>query len=157
MSLPNFHSYTWSDIDEEEAAPLAALEPTPDGPLGLLDKELRLWVTYPDKKRKRAKRKRKASKSGPSKRSLWAVIIVEEINKQDDFAYEVTLKRIHRKGDRLIKVLVRNDPSEQSEDATVFGFLSSCAERLDALEQQLSMCAAKRVYDAIAETWAGGH
>ena len=159
MSLPRVHSYTWSDIDEEGAAQLAASaaqDPTPDDPLGLRDKELHLWVTYPDSKKK-AKRKRKGGKSRHSKRSLWAVIIVEGLNQQDEFTYEVTLRRIYKKGERLIKVRVRNDPADQSDDAVVFSIVSPCAKRLDPLEQQLSMWAMKRIYDAIAETWAGVH
>ena len=159
MSLPRVHSYTWSDIDEEGAAQLAASaaqDPTPDDPLGLLDKELHLWATYPDSKKK-TKRKRKGGKSRHSKRSLWAVIIVEGLNKQDEFTYEVTLRRIYKKGERLIKVRVRNDPADQSDDAVVFSIVSPCAKRLDPLEQQLSMWAMKRIYDAIAETWAGVH
>ncbi len=155
MSLPTFHSYTWSDIGENGAAQPTAHEPTPDAPLGLIDKELHVWVTYAATKKKKAKRKRKGGKSCHGKRSLWAVVIVERLKKQADFTYEVTLKRIYKRGERLIKIWVRNDPEDQSEDAVVFRIVSPCTERLDPLEQQLSMWAANRVYDAIAETWVG--
>ncbi len=153
MSLPTFHSYTWSDIGENGAAQPAAHEPTPGDLLGLIDKELHVWVTYADKKKK-AKRKRKGDKGCHGKRSLWAVVIVERLNKQDDFTYEVTLKRIYKKGERRITIWVRNDPADQSEDAVVCRIVSPCTERLDPLEQQLSMWVTNRVYDAIAETWA---
>ena len=155
MSLPTFHSYTWSDLGENGAAQSAAHEPTPCDPLGLIDKELHVWVTYAEKNKKKAKRKRKRDKSGHGKRSLWAVVIVERLKKQDDFSYEVTLKRIYKRGERLIKIWVRNDPADQSEDAVVFRIVSPSTERLDPLEQQLSKWAAKRIYDAIAATWAG--
>jgi hypothetical protein len=157
MSLPRLHSYTWSDIDEEGAAPSATRQPAHDDPLGLVDRELHLWITYPDSKKSKARRKRKGGKRRQSKRKLWAVIIVEAVTRQDDFTYEVTLKRIYKKGERLIKIWVRNDPADQSEDAAVFGILSPRVACLDPLEQQLSMWTAKRVYDAIAETWAGVH
>ena len=156
MSLPRLHSYTWSDVDEEGAAQSAAQEPAPDDPLGLIDKELRLWVTYPDSKKK-AKRKRSRGKSRHGNRKLWAVVVVEGLTKQDDCTYEVTLKRIYKKGERLIRIWVKNDPADQSEDAVVFGIESPRVERLDPLERQLSTWAAKRVYDAIAETWVGVH
>lgn len=156
MSLPRLHSYTWSDVDEEGAAQAATQEPAPDDRLGLIGKELHLWVTYPDTKTK-ANRKQKGRKSRRVKPKLWAVIIVERVEKQDDFTYEVTLKRIYKKGDRLIRIWVRNDPEDQSEDAVVFGVESPRVERLDPLERQLSTWAAKRVYDAIAETWMGVH
>ncbi len=153
MSLPKFHSYTWSDIGENGTAQSVAHEPTPGDPLGLIDKELHVWVTYAEKKK--AKRQRKRDKSSHDKRSLWAVVIVERLKKQDDFTYEVTLKRIYKRGERLIKIWVRNDPADQSEDAVVFRIVSPSTKRLDRLEQQLSTWAAQRVYDAIAATWAG--
>jgi len=155
MSLPRIHSYTWSDIDEKETAQSADERIAPDDPLGLRDKELHLWVTYPDSKKKKAKRKWKGGKTRHSRRSLWAVVIIESLSKRDAFSYEVTLKRIYKKDERIIKVWVRNDPAHQSEEAAVFGVISPRVERLDPLEQQLSMWAAKRVYDAIAETWSG--
>lgn len=112
-----------------------------------------MWVTYAEKKK--AKRQRKRDKSSHDKRSLWVVVIVERLKKQDDFTYEVTLKRIYKRGERLIKIWVRNDPADQSEDAVVFRIVSPSTKRLDRLEQQLSTWAAQRVYDAIAATWAG--
>ena len=65
--------------------------------MGLLDKELRLWVTYPEKKKKKTKRRGKTSKSGGSKLKLWAVVIIESLDKKDAFTYDVTLKRIGKK------------------------------------------------------------
>lgn len=158
MSLPRIHSYTWSDNDEEGAAQSQGERTALDDPLGLKDKELHLWVTYPDrKKKKRAKRKRKGGKTQRGKRHLWAVVIIEALKKEDLFSYEVTLRRIYKKDERIIKVRVRNDPADQSDDATVFSIVSPPVKRLDSLEQQFSMWAAKRVYDAIAETWSGVH
>lgn len=156
MSLPRLHSYTWSDTDEEGAAQSAAQEPAPDDPLGLIGRELHLWVTYPDSKTK-ANRKHKGCKSRRVKPKLWAVVVVEGLTKQDDFTYEVTLNRIYKKGERLIRIWVKNDPADQSEDAVVFGVESPRVERLDPLERQLSTWAAKRVYDEIAETWVSVH
>jgi hypothetical protein len=152
MALPKIHSYTWSDIDEPRNGDSVAQQEAPDGPLGLKDKELHLWVTYPENGKK--KTKRKTGKSHRIKRSLWAVVVIEALNKQDDFTYEATLKRINKRDERTIKVWVRNDPADQSEDAAVFGVISPRIERLDPLEQQLSMWVAKRVYDAIAEEWS---
>lgn len=142
-------------MEENGTAQPAAHVATRDDPLGLVDKELHVWVTYPESKKKKAKRKQKGGKRHHGKRSLWAVIIVESLDQQDDFTYEVTLKRIYKKGERRIKIWVRNDPADQSEDATVFSIVSPRADRLDPLEQQLSTWTAKRVYDAIAETWPG--
>lgn len=128
----------------------------PDDPLGLRDKELHLWAAYPEtKKKKKTKRRGRPSKNSGKKRKLWAVVIIESLERQDDFTYEVTLKRIYKKSERIIKVWVRNDPEDQSEESAVFGVTSPRNERLDSLEQQLSMWAAKRVYDAIAGTWPG--
>jgi hypothetical protein len=159
MSLPKIHSYTWSDLDENGAAHSRGQRTTQDDPLGLRDKELHLWVTYPDcrKKSKSEKRKRKGGKHNRSKRRLWAVVIIEALNRVDAFSYEVTLRRIYKKDERIIKVWVRNDPADQSDDAAVFSIVSPRVERLDSLEQQLSMWAAKRVYEAITETWSGVH
>jgi hypothetical protein len=157
VSLPRVHSYTWSDNDGEGAAQSQGERTALNDPLGLKDKELHLWVTYPDREKKRAKRKRKGGKPRRGKRHLWAVVIIEVLKKEDLFSYEVTLRRIYKKDERLIKVTVRNDPADQSDDATVFSIVSPPVKRLDALEQQLSMWAAKRVYDAIAETWSGVH
>ena len=157
MSLPEIHSHTWSDVDERGTAQSQGQRTAPDDPLALKDKELQLWVTYPDRGKKRARRKRKGGKTGRTKRHLWAVVIIESVKKEDPFSYEVTLRRIYKKDERIIKVWVRNDPVDQSDDAAVFGIVSPRVERLDSLEQQLSMWAAKRVYDAIAETWSGVH
>jgi hypothetical protein len=157
MSLPRIHSYTWSDSDEEGAAQTRGERTAADDPLGLQHKELHLWVTYPDRRKKSAKRKRKKGKTQRGKRRLWAVVIIEALNRVDAFSYEVTLRRIYKKDERIIKVWVRNDPADQSDDVAVFGIVSPRGERLAPLEQQLSMWAAKRVYDAIAETWAGVH
>ena len=157
MSLPRIHSYTWSDSDGEGTPESRRNRATADDPLGLKDKELHLWVTNPDRSKKKAKRKGKKSKTRRSKRRLWAVVIIEAVNRTDAFSYEVTLRRIYKRDERTIRVCVTNDPADQSEDAMVFGIVSPRVERLDSLEQRLSMWAAKRVYDAIAETWAEAH
>jgi hypothetical protein len=156
MALPRIHSYTWSDIDGEGTTQATVQAAAPDDPLGLRDKELHLWVTYPGNEKKKAKRRGKASKGGGRRRKLWAVVIVEWLEKRDAFTYEVTLKRVYKQDERIIKVWVRNDPADQSEEAAVFGITSPRNERLDPLEQQLSMWAAKRVYEAIADTWSAG-
>lgn len=154
MSQPRIHSYTWSDVDKEVVEHDSENnEPTPGDPLGLVGKELHLWVTYPDKKRKKVRGKAKRGKNSQSKPSLWAVIIVEEIEQRDDFTYGVTFKRIYKQGERHIAVTVENDPTDQSEEAKVFSFLRPTQKQLDPLEQQLCMWAAQRVYHAIAETW----
>ena len=157
MSLPRIHSYTWSDRDAEGAAQSRGERTAAHDPLGLKDKELHLWVTYPERRKKRARRKQKGGKTRRSKRRLWAVVIIESLKQEDPFTYKVTLRRIYKKDERIIKVRVRNDPADQSDDATVFSIVSPPVKRLDSLEQHLSMWAAKRVYDAIAETWSGVH
>jgi len=161
MRIRRASSHTWSDADGEGTAQATVQTAAPDDPLGLRDKELHLWVAYPEtkKKKKKTKRQQKARRSGSrsdKKRKLWAVVIIESLERQEDFTYEVTLKRIYKKDERIIKVWVRNDPGDQSEESAVFGVTSPRNERLDSLEQQLSMWAAKRVYDAIAQTWPGG-
>jgi hypothetical protein len=152
MAIPRAYSYTWSDADGEGAAQATLQTAAPDDPLELRDKELHLWVAYPETKKK-AKRQQKASKSGSRKRKLWAVVIIESLERLDDFTYEVTLRKIFKTDERSIKIWVRNDPADQSEEATVFGVVSPRNENLPPLEQQLTMWAAKRVYEAIAETW----
>ena len=98
-------------------------------------------------------RKRKG-KSSRQKPKLWAVLIIEELQQADAFAYEVTLRRIYKKGGRIIKVWVRNDANDQSDEAKVFTFISPRPEQLDSLEHHLVHMAAKRVYYAIAQTWS---
>ncbi len=70
-----------------------------------------------------------------------------------DFRYEVALRRIFKSGERTFRVSVTNDPRDQSDDAKVFGFVSPRLRDLAPLEEYLIHVAAKRVYDAIAETW----
>ena len=149
MAHPIFHSITWSDEWKEDGAHLPSEELSPCSPLQLEDRELRCWVTYPDK----AKSKRKG-KSRRQKPKLWAVLIIEELQQADAFAYGVTLRRIYKKGDRIIRVSVRNDPKDQSDEATVLTLISPQLEQLDSLEQRLVHLAAKRVYYAIEETWS---
>ena len=155
MALPKIHSYTWSDTEEASNGHSVAQQEAPDGPLGLKDKELHLWVTYRENGKKRTNRR--TGKSRRNRRSLWAVVIIEALNELDSFVYEATLKRITKRDERTIKVWVKNDPADQSEDATVFGVISPRMERLDRLERQLSMWAAKRIYHAIAEEWSEVH
>jgi len=118
------------------------------GPESLKDKELHLWVTYPEAKRK--KKKKPGSRRKDLK--LWAVVIIEELRQVDAFAYEVTLRRIFKHGERILRVWVCNDPRDQSEEAPVFSFLSPAS--LTPLEQYLVQRASIRVYEAIAETWS---
>jgi hypothetical protein len=149
MAHPIFHSITWSDEWKEDGAHLTSGEAVTVAPLQLEDRELRCWVTYPDK----AKSKRKG-KSRRQKPKLWAVLIIEELQQVDAFAYGVTLRRIYKKGDRIIRVSVRNDPEDQSDEATVLTLITPQLEQLDSLEQRLVHLAAKRVYYAIEETWS---
>ena len=149
MAHPIFHSITWSDEWKEDGAHLTSEELAPCFPLQLEDRELRCWVTYPDK----AKRKRKG-KSRRQKPKLWAVLIIEELQQADAFAYEVTLRRIYKKGDCIFRVWVRNAPEDQSDEATVLTLISPQLEQLDSLEQRLVHMAAKRLYYAIEETWS---
>lgn len=148
MARPVFHSITWSDGWKEDVAHLPCGKAATDAPLQLEDRELRCWVTYPDK----AKRKRKG-KPRRQKPKLWAVMIIEKLRREDAFEYAVTLRRIYKKGERIIMVSVRNDPEDQSDEATVLTLISPRLEELDALEQRLVHLAAKRVYCAIEETW----
>jgi hypothetical protein len=81
------------------------------------------------------------------------VVIIEEVRETEPFAYEVTLRRVFKQGERMIKVWVRNDPADQSEEASVLAILAPPRRQLTPLEQRLSWLAVKRVYDAIVETW----
>jgi hypothetical protein len=154
MGLPRFHSCTWSDEEQAEPTQLDLHGPLRESPESLVDKELRLWVAYP--KVKRTKRKGNRTKPRGEARKLWAVVIIEALQPTDAFTYEVTLKRIFKRGDRTIKVWVSNDPNNQCDEAGVFGFVSPPPTLLTSLEQYLSQVAAKRVYDAIAQTWSRG-
>ncbi len=152
MSLPKFHSCTWSDDKRPGSNHREALGPAPAGPESLRDKELHLWVTYPETGQKKKKNGKKA-KSGRTAPKLWAVMIVEELRQAGGFAYEVTLKSILKTGDRTITIWVKNDPADLSDEAEVFGWVSPHPDRLTPLERQLSHIAGKRVFDAISETW----
>ena len=149
MARPIFHSITWSDGWKADRVRFMA----PCFPLQLEDRELRCWVTYPDKGNGKAKRKKKG-KSRRQKPKLWAVLMIEEVQQADAFAYDIALKRVYKKGDRIIRVWVKNDPNDQSDDANVFRFVSPESEHLDPLEQRLVHMAAKRVYHAITEKWS---
>lgn len=153
MARPILHSITWSDGWNEGHVNLIPEQMAPCFPLQLEDRELRCWVTYPDKGNGKAKRKKKG-KSRHQKPKLWAVVIIEEVRQADAFAYEVTLKRIYKNGDRIIRVWVANDPNDQSDEAKVLSFISPHLEQLDSLEQHLTHVAAMRVYCAIAQTWS---
>ena len=155
MALPEIHSFTWSDSDETDAA-RPGVRPNPlHDPLELTDKELHVWVTYPEREPGRNQGKRRGSKRRSRKLKLWAVLVIEAVRRLDDYAYEVDLRRIYKKGERLIRVEVINDPADQSEEACVFRLAHSRPKELDPLEEHLAMAAAKRVYDAIADTWCG--
>jgi hypothetical protein len=153
MTLPRPHSCTWSDDDHARGLPGAAQATAPKGPEALEGKELYFWVTYPDAK-KRKKRKGKKAGSRAKDLKLWAVMILEDLRPIDDFTYAVTLTRVFKEGERAIKVWVKNDPCDPADEAEVFGFVSPHPKRLAPLEQHLAQVAAKRVYDAIAETWS---
>ncbi len=149
MARPIIHSITWSDGWREDRIG-SSEETAPCFPLQLEDRELRCWVTYQNGK---AKRKKKGQSRRP-KPKLWAVMIIEEVQQVDDFAYEFALKRIYRTGERIIRVWVENDPNDQSDDANVIRFISPNPEKLDSLEHHMVYKAAKRVYSAITETWS---
>lgn len=149
MARPKIHSFTWSDTENRTAAhgPSSAT-----GPLDLKDKELQVWVTYPDAKSGHGGKKKARKNHGKDLR-LWAVIVVESVEQQEEFTYQVCLRRVFKTGERFVTVQVTNDPQDQSEDASVFGFLQPPSNKLDPFERHLCLMAAKRVYDAIADTW----
>jgi hypothetical protein len=150
MSRPKIHSYTWSDADEGKDP---AFDARPAGPQWLKDKELRLWVTYPDARKHNHGKKKKAHKDRSKALKLWAVMAIETLERIDRFTYEVCLRRVYKGGERFLKVQITNDPNDQSDEAGVFSFVHPRPEKLDPLEQYLCMAAAKRIYDAIEETW----
>ena len=125
--------------------------PVRESPGSLADKELHLWVTYPVVKP--ARRKGNRTKSRHAALKLWAVVIIEGLRQTGAFTYEVTLRRIFKRDERTVKLEVSNDPGDQSDEAYVFGYVSPTATLLTPLEQHLSQVVAKRVYDAIAQTW----
>ena len=154
MRLPRFHSCTWSDEEQIKHSQPDLHRLVRESPGSLVDKELRLWVTYPAVKP--AKRKVNRTKSRREALKLWAVVIIEALQQTDAFTYEVTLRRIFKRGDRTIKVRVCNDPDDQSDEAIVFGFVSPPLTLLTSLEPYLGQVAATRVYYAIAQTWPRG-
>jgi hypothetical protein len=154
MNLPRSHSCTWSDQEQTRHAQSDLHMPAQELPESLADKELHLWVTYPAVKQ--AKRKGKRTKPHREALKLWAVVIIEAVQQTDAFTYEVTLRRIFKRDDRTIKMRVSNDPDDQSDEVYVFGFVSPPPTLLTSLEQYLSQVVAKRVYDAIVQTWSCG-
>lgn len=153
MSLPKPHSCTWSDDEQRLAGSKEGETPGAAGPESLKDKELYLWVTYPDEPSGRKSGHKRHRRRGPVPK-LWAVMIIERIRQTAPFRYEVALRRIFKHSERWIRIWVANDPNDQSEDAAVLGFISPNPKDLSPLEQYLTQMAARRVYDAIAETWA---
>ena len=97
MARPIIHSITWSDGWKEGRVGFIPEEVAPCFPLQLEDRELRCWVTYPDKGSGKVKRKKKGE-SSRQKPKLWAVLIVEEVQQADAFAYDITLKGSTRRG-----------------------------------------------------------
>jgi hypothetical protein len=154
MRLPRFHSCTWSDEEQTKHAQPDLHMPARESPGSLADKELRLWATYPAVKE--ARRKGNRTKARREALELWAVVIIEALQQTDAFTNEVTLRRIFKRDDRTIKMRVSNDPDDQSDEAYVFGFVSPHRTLLTSLEQYLSQVVAKRVYDAIVQTWSRG-
>ncbi len=150
MARPRIDRCTWSDMDDDctDRSCFGS-----DGPQRLKDKELRMWVTYPDEKKHAHGRKKKPHHDRSKNRKLWAVVVIESLERRDRFTYEVRLRRVFKEGERFIRVQVTNDPADQSDEAAVFGFVEPAQRKLDSLEQYLCMAAAKRVYEAIAETW----
>jgi hypothetical protein len=155
MPLPKFHSFTWSDSDETDSIRPGARPNTLEDHLGLRNKELRAWVTYPEERQGRRQRKCSGSKRRSRKLKLWAVLIIEGVKRVDQYAYEVDLRRVYKKSECLITIEVTNDPADQSEDAGVYRVVHPRPTELDPFEQRLALTAAKRVYYAIAETWSG--
>ena len=98
-------------------------------------------------------KKGKKAKQRRNPKSLWAVLIVEKVRHAGSFAYEVGLKRIFKTGERTIRVWIRNDPADQSDDAIVIQYLAPNSKELSPLEQRMCELATKRVYDSIAATW----
>lgn len=156
MARPVIHSITWSDDWKENRFGFIPEGTAPCSPLQLEDRELRCWAIYPDKGNRKAKRKKKGT-SRRQKPKLWAVVIIEEVLQVDAFLYEITLRRVFKEGERIVRVQVENDPNDQSDETKVFSLISPKIEQLDSLEQHLIHMAAKRVYFAIAETWAVCH
>ena len=155
MALPRFHSCTWSDDEARSSGQPTDHEAPQESPQALVDKELYLWATYPDSKRRKEKKKVKAkkAKSRRTDLNLWAVVIVEAVKEIDAFTFEATLRKVFKREESIIKVWVRNDPRDQSDEAAVFGFVSPHPQQLNLLEQQLTEVAARRIYEAIAQTW----
>jgi hypothetical protein len=155
MVFPQFHSFTWSDSDEVDPIRPGLRPNAPGDHLGLKDKELFAWVTYPEGRQGRNQKKCNGSKRRSRKLKLWAVLIVEGVKKLDQYAYEIDLRRVYKKSERFITIEVINDPADQSEDAGVYRVVHPRPTELDPFEQRLAVTAAKRVYYAIAETWSG--
>ena len=149
--------FKWSDAEEVRANPRTLQPPPVAHPRELQDVELQLWATYPDEERKGKAKKRIRCRNRPPKRSLWAVMILEEIDRVADFTYRIRLRRVFKSGDRLINVQVTNTPEDQSEEADVFCFLDPPVKNLQPLEQHLAMVAVKRVYDVTEVTWPRRH
>ena len=153
MARPTLHSYTWSDREADKNGRHGGKQPRREGPNSLEGKELHLWVTYPNDRARKPKKKAKNAKSKQKDLRLWAVLVVEALKNTEPFTFEVTLRRVFKSGESTIKVWVRNDPRDQSDDAAVFGLVSPSTRELTSLEQQLAHVAAKRIYDAILQTW----
>jgi hypothetical protein len=152
MPLPKFHSCTWSDDAARKATQPKRQSPPRAGPESLADKELHLWVTYPDAKQKKRRTGNRASSRRKSLK-LWAVAIIDEIGRIGAYTYAITLRTIDKKRDRRIRAWVCNDPEDQSDEADVFGLVSPDSRLLSSLEQYLCDRAAQRVYQTISETW----
>ena len=153
MARPTLHSYTWSDHETEKTGRHRGKKVHREAPNALEGKELHLWVTYPDNRVRKPKKNARRVKSKQKDLRLWAVLVVEALENTEPFTFEVTLRRVFKSGESMIKVWVRNDPRDQSDEAAVFGFVSPPSKELTVLEQRLAHVAAKRVYDAILQTW----
>ena len=79
--------------------------------------------------------------------------MIDELKSIDDCAYTVTLKKVFKQEEGLIKIWVKNDPRDQSEESEVFGFISPSCKDLNLLDEKLVKIVGKRVYDSISVTW----
>ena len=94
MTLPKPHSCSWSDDQERKGRGVTAHEPAQGGPESLKDKELYLWVTYPEARRKK-NGKGQVPSQGPQALGGGDHRGARQV---EAFAYEVTLRRIFKQG-----------------------------------------------------------
>ncbi len=152
MTIPAFHSCSWSDTETAPNGRVAEAEAAQAGPHGLIGEELYIWATYPERN-KRKTNKKPVRKRKPPRKKLWAVFMIESLEANDEYSVEVTLKKILKREEAVIRIWVRNDPNDQSDEASVFRILSPSASQLGPLEHRCIHLIARKVYDAIAASW----